>query len=388
MELVLEIDPLTEFFSAIKSPLTKRNYKKDLESFFDSCGLEGDLKQKAKVFVTKAKQDPQWATIMITQYIQKQKERVEAGEITDSRVANLYKPIRLFCEENDVILNWKKIARRVPKGRRAANDRAPELQEIKTILTYPDRRIKPTVLIMESSGCRVGSFDYLNWGNIEPIEKNGVLVAARIKIYAGTNEEYFSFITPECYRAIKEYMDYRKSQGEKIAKDSPVIRDLFHPDHLGQGEPHIPKRLKSTGVKRLIEDALKATGLRTVLEKGKKRHDFQTDHGFRKWFKSVCERKMKSLHVELLLGHGVGLADNYYRPQDSEMLDEYLKAVPELTILEGAPQTVTEDVLALKERITVLEVAREKDSQNLEDLKQKFLELAKLLGDQKKTQNE
>jgi len=388
MEIVLAIDPLTEFFSAIKSPLTKRNYEKDIRRFFESSEFEGTLKEQASAFTTKAKSDPQWATAIINQFILSQKERVQAGEITDSRVANYYKPIRLFCEENDINLNWKKLARRVPKGRRAANDRAPELQEIKTILTYPDRRIKPTILLMESSGCRIGSFDYLNWGNIEPIEKDGILLAARIKIYAGTNEEYSSFITPECYRAIKEYMDFRKSQGEKINKDSPVIRDLFHPDHLGQGEPHLPKRLKSTGVKRLVEDALKATGLRTTLAKGKKRHDFQADHGFRKWFKSVCERKMKSLHVEILLGHGVGLADNYYRPQDSEMLDEYLKAVPELTILESAPQTVTEDVQFLKERITVLEAAQEKDAQNLEDLKQKFAELTKLLGDKRKPQND
>jgi len=30
----------------------------------------------------------------------------------------------------------------------------------------------------------------------------------------------------------------------------------------------------------------------------------------------------------------VGLAENYYRPTDQELLQDYLKAVPELTILE------------------------------------------------------
>ncbi|MGA8913340.1 MAG: hypothetical protein WB443_10830, partial [Nitrososphaeraceae archaeon] len=38
------------------------------------------------------------------------------------------------------------------------------------------------------------------------------------------------------------------------------------------------------GVKRLVERALWAQGVRTVLERGKKRHEFQTDHGFRKWY--------------------------------------------------------------------------------------------------------
>ena len=340
METALEIDPLTEFFSAIRSPLTKRNYEKDLKRFFDFLKLEGDMKTQAREFAKKAKSDPALATHQINQYVQAQKERVEKHEIQASRVASYYKPIRLFCEESDILLNWKKISRRIPKGRRAANDRAPESEEIRKVLAYPDRRIKPAALIMESSGCRIGSFDYLDWGHIESIERGGAVVAAKIKIYAGTNEEYTSFLTPEAYRAVNAYIDYRKEQGEKITKNSPVIRDLIRGDRWGKAEPHIPTRLKSTGVKRLIEDGLKIMGVRGKLEKGMRRHEFKTDHGFRKFFKTACERKMKSLHVEMLLGHTVGLADSYYRPDGEELLVEYLKAVPELTILEPRPQHV------------------------------------------------
>ena len=50
-----------------------------------------------------------------------------------------------------------------------------------------------------------------------------------------------------------------------------------------------PKKLKSTGVKRLVEDALWTQSVRKKLEDGKKRHDFQSNHGFRKWFKTQCE---------------------------------------------------------------------------------------------------
>jgi hypothetical protein len=49
------------------------------------------------------------------------------------------------------------------------------------------------------------------------------------------------------------------------------------------------KKLKSSGVKRLMEDALWTQGLRKKLEEGKRRHEFQTDHGLRKWFKTRCE---------------------------------------------------------------------------------------------------
>lgn len=354
MESSVEIDPFTEFFDAIKNPLTKDRYEHRLELFFDSMGIEGaNLREKARAFSQKATKDTQWATFEINEYMRSQKLRAEKKEISESTIPNFFKPIKLFCEQNDIILNWKKISRRIPRGRAVANDRAPSPEEIRTILQYPDRRIKPVALVMESSGARLGSFDYLNYGHIEKIEKGGKLLAAKITIYSGTPDEYFSFITPECYHAIEEYVNFRRAQGEKITKDSPLIRDLFYPDRLGKGEPHLPKRLRSSGVKRLVEDALKGTGIRKPLEKGKKRHEFQADHGFRKFFKSAAEKHMKSLHVEMLMGHNIGLGANYYRPNSNELLEDYLKAIPDLTLIETVIQNLIleGDIESLKKLI-------------------------------------
>lgn len=346
---------MTEFFDAIMSPVTKDRYEKRLDLFFRGIGIEGsDTKQRAKQFSKQAKADNQWATQTINDYMRKQKERAERKEISESTVPQFYKPIKLFCEMNDILLNWKKISKRIPRGRGYAQDRIPTIEEIKLILNYPDRRIKPVVLLMVSSGIRLGAFDYLTWRDIEKIEKNGQVVAGRIKAYSGSPEEYLSFITPEAYHALEEYGGFRKTHGERMGPESPIIRDLFHPDRLGKGEPHIPKRLKSTGVKRMVEDALKGTGIRKPLEKGKRRHEFQADHGFRKFFKSACERQMKSLHVEMLMGHNVGLADNYYRPAENELLNDYLKAVPDVTILEQAKAPSLEKLSELEKENTAI----------------------------------
>ena len=347
----LEVEPLTEFFEAIRSPVTKDRYEKRLWLFFKTMGIEGkDLAAKARTFVGKAKADSQWATVTINEYMRKQKERAERKEISESTVPNYFKPIKLFCEMNDIALNWKKISKRIPRGRSYGQDRTPTTEEVKLILSYPDRRIKPAALVMLSSGMRLGAFDYLSMKDIEKVDQKGHVVAARLRVYAGTPDEYQSFVTPEAFRAIEEYVQFRKSHGERITGDSPVLRDLFHPDKLGKGEPHLPKRLKSTGVKRMIEDALKGTGIRKPLEKGKRRHEFQADHGFRKFFKSACERRMKSLHVEILMGHDVGLAENYYRPSEEELLDDYLKAVPDLTIIERTSPAVAGEKLEELER--------------------------------------
>ena len=115
---------------------------------------------------------------------------------------------------------------------------------------------------------------------------------------------------------------------------------------------NIPEKLNSIGIKRLIERALWTQGLRTKLTNGKKRHEFQTDHGFRKWFKTQTEISgMKPINIEILMGHSVGLSDSYYRATESELLEDYLKAIDFLTINE-------ENKLRKKVKILEIETSR------------------------------
>ena len=82
-----------------------------------------------------------------------------------------------------------------------------------------------------------------------------------------------------------------------------------------------------------MQRALFAQGLRKKLEQGKKRHEFQANHAFRKWFKTRCEMAgMKPINVEVLMGHSTGISDSYYRATENELLEDYLKAVDYLTI--------------------------------------------------------
>lgn len=221
---------------------------------------------------------------------------------------------------------------------------------------------------MVSSGIRIGAWTTLSWGDIDPIKKDGIVMAGKLRVYPGDNEEYSTFISGEAYRAIEDYLRYRESQGEKIGRTTPVLRDLFHPDRGGKGKPHRPHRLAASGVKRLIEDGLKSTGLRTKLPEGKRRHEWQGAHGFRKFFKTTAEKSMKSLHVEILLGHNTGPNESYYRPKDAELLEDYEKALPDLTISETASFPPVEDMNELRARVGRLEKDVRKYRKALEDI--------------------
>jgi integrase len=295
------------------------------------------MEERCNAFAFKVKDaDFNWLFDTLLRFLQFQKQRVEKKEIVAGTLRNHLKTLKFFCDIYDITVPWKKITRGLPRGKRYADDRAPTLEEIRKIIEYPDRRIKSIVYTMCSSGIRLGAWDYLQWGNIKPMLKDNKVVAAKVRVYAGDDDEYYTFITPEAYRAIKAWMDYRKESGEIITADSWVVRNLWNilkPNTRGAGTITQPEKLTSIGIKRLMERALWAQGIRSELKDGKKRHEFQTDHGLRKWFKTRCEiAGMKPINIEILMGHSTGISDSYYRATENELLEDYLKAIDLLTI--------------------------------------------------------
>ena len=98
-----------------------------------------------------------------------------------------------------------------------------------------------------------------------------------------------TFLSLAAYDELKKWMDFRAMYGETITGQSWVMRDLWDTSVAkGRGMVSIPKKL-SSGIKRMIEQATWAQGLRTQLENGKKRHPNQAIHSMRKWFKTRCE---------------------------------------------------------------------------------------------------
>ena len=52
---------------------------------------------------------------------------------------------------------------------------------------------------MLSSGIRVGAWDEFKWKHVIPIkyENSENIIAAKLVVYLGDEEEYYTFITPE-----------------------------------------------------------------------------------------------------------------------------------------------------------------------------------------------
>ena len=233
-------NPLSMFMYALKAPESKRQYPKRLKVFLDfltsknelSCS---DLENQCIEFMTKSQTNPKWANSNLMDFVVYQKERVYKNQIVYATIRNYLKTVKLFLEMNsDVpIVNWKRITKGLPSGKSAANDRAPTIEEIKKLVEYPDRRIKPIIYCMVSGGFRIGAWDYLKWKHITPLMTKGKreadgpeTIAAKVVIYAGEPEEYYCFITSEAYDSLKTWMDYRSNAGEQVTGESWLMRDL------------------------------------------------------------------------------------------------------------------------------------------------------------------
>ena len=341
-EIDESISPYANFLYALKSPEVRRQYPKLLKIFLDTIKfeLDKDIEERAYLLFQQSISNKKWLENQIIRFVEHQKQRVERKEIAAGTLKNYVKVIKLFCQMNEIenLVLWKKIKIGMPKVKEQADDRAPTLVEIKKLTEYPDIRVKSIVYTMISSGIRIGAFDYLKWKHIIPIEREGKIVAAKIIVYAGEPEQYFSFITPEAYNSLKEWMDYRASYGERINGNSWLMRDIWQKTHHRYshriGLAVEPEQLKSTAIKNMISSMWQVVGVRNQLGNGQKRHEFKGVHGFRKFFETHCQLVMNHNNIKMLMAHSLGESGNYHRPTETQLLEDYLKAVDLLTVNE------------------------------------------------------
>ena len=157
----------------LKSSQTRKKYQGRIDKFFGFAGVEGENYRREKYKLCRKSRigRKKWVFNSVLNFMLYQVNRVQNKEIVASTIQNYLKSIKLFCELADIEISWKRISRGLPKGKSYADDRIPTDDEIQKIIEYPDRRIKAIIYTMISSGIRLGSWDYLRWGNITPIEK-------------------------------------------------------------------------------------------------------------------------------------------------------------------------------------------------------------------------
>ena len=125
----------------------------------------------------------------------------------------------------------------------------------------------------------------------------------------------------------------RSRYGEIINEKSYLIREQF--DIRDKFAIKNPKNMKGHSIAWRLAIIAERSGVRIRGHDKNIRQNIMVAHGFRKFFTNQCiNSKINPEIREMLLGHKIGLAGSYYRPTEEEMLEEYQKAINNLTINE------------------------------------------------------
>jgi site-specific recombinase XerD len=259
-----------------------------------------------------------------------------------STVSAYIAAIRHLYEMNDVVsINWKKVHNFEGEEEKGVEDRPYVHSEISTMLQNTTLRNQAVILLMCSSGPRVGAIPLVRIKDLDPIDKYNIY---KVTYYPNSKKyHYFTFCSPEARKYIDAYLQWRERLGEKLKPESPLFRSEFnvleiqHPQILSRKAIQFTmnRLLKSTGI-RAFEPSTELTA-----NKSKRTHIMQC-HALRKFFETNAFRAgMDLIYVRRFMGQRAGLEDSYLKLSEEELLEGdskhvgYVGIIDQLTIDES-----------------------------------------------------
>lgn len=294
--------------------------------------------------------------IMLEDYLFYLKKKVSPNSLNTPFAA-----LELFCIVNDKIgINFKKIRKMFPARLKVGGKKAWTREDIQHMLeATKEIRTKALIHFVASTGCRIGAIKDLKIRNIMDMP-HGCMAA---QIYEGSNEEYWTFLTPEASDQLKNYLKKRADDGEHLDKNHPLFREKYS---IGSAKP---KFLKNISVKAFLRRAVDNSIIQR--EKNGIRFDVMTNHGFRKRFNTILKlnKDIPPAVTEKLLGHKINLDGVYFTPTREDLFDEFVKAIEDLTIDNSAR------LFARNKKLEEEKSELEKKNEELNEYKKKIDEL-------------
>jgi len=312
--------------------------------------LDADFDDRVKEFVDKSRKNPDWAEDILLAFSNKLKKRTQLTEsdpdyLNPRTFSNYFKAPKKLFKMNNVRFNWDIINSTFPELDNDNETRGYDISEIRKILEFVNPLERAVIILLASSGIRRGGLEF-TWDCIVPIyRKDGDLVMGKfdntdynqlvcgmISIYKKSSEQYFAFFTPECWRSIKSY----KSQWQNDVLRFPQASDPF----MKKVGPTV-KPISPDAMAHRLYKILCKSGIRKPLLNGKRRHEVPVMNGFRRFFNKVNKETLSNdsplaalIKKEMMLSHTglITLDKNYFKTHWKELVEEYLQAVPALTI--------------------------------------------------------
>jgi integrase len=346
------------FVETCRSPATRKVYLFGLHSFMSYLKIQHDQYDKL------LEKDPKIIQMDICDFVLHMKSKKLSYALMIVYIAALNK----FYSMNDLVLNWKKIKSFVGDYEKVVEDRPYNHSEIHTLIHNATLRNKALILLMASSGIRIGAIPLLRIKDLEFVDAYKIF---KIYVYSRSKRSsYFTFCTPECAIEINNYLDYRKRWGERINPESPLFRADFNITKISDVKGIAVKTVQS-----IVKNLLLKTGLRKVPTETYRfrRSDIMQCHGFRKFFETnAFKAGMDNMYIRRLMGQKSGLEDAYLKLSEEELLEGDNRHVGYIGITD---QLTIEESQRLKKKNQELEINKDKLESRLDKLEEMYRSL-------------
>lgn len=367
------------------NPYTRKNYEIHFSEFRKALKASESCNELLKM-------DGRELEGKIVEHI---KQMAKAGASTSSIRLTL-SAVRKFFVENrqESRVNWTWLKGKIPKSNGRIKDRDYTKEELVKMWEQSDIR-KKAILSLLMTGIRKGAIPDLRVGSlaktIEYRDREGRQhrfeshYIYKLTVYEGSDSEYVTFLTPAGAKAIDRYIEARTMAGEKVTANSPLIRDAFDSVNAGQ-----PKPVTLGALDMAFTRLTRSVGIRPKEKKeeeGRKRqdrHDIMLFHGIRKYVNhALVNAGCNMIAKELLIGHAApGLEGSYLRPTEGELLTEFVKAIPALSLSQESE--LRQQVDRLRVEVADIDVLKEGYLELKEDNKRLQEQIAALIAASKR----
>ena len=249
--------PTQRFLASIQTDMTKRNYTAHLQYWNRLMGEAAPTQRNVEEYTAK----------------------LAARNYPRHTILTYLHGITHYCDIEDVVVNWKRVRKFLPRRMPFRKTRGYTDSEVTTLLNHCRRKEETAIIrVLCETGMRIGA-----WNNFSVNKVN-------VRVYPDDIEEYMTFISKETARILtKEIMD-------------------------------IPMDAVRSITARLRKRAGVVTG------------ETQCNHAFRKRFNTILkmENSVNANIAEKLMGHKNGLDGVYFTPSTEQLYGEWCKIADKL----------------------------------------------------------
>lgn len=319
-----ESKSLHEFTKVLHNTTTKKHYFAHLRRYQAYTGLDYDQLVNRDIDTIQSE-------------LEKYLEFLQNEEGHSKRYVQLaFSGIGLFYGMNNKIINKIRISKMIKPQEEIKQLHAYTNEDIIEILeainlsklkkhprfSLTRLRLKTMIHFLASSGVRIGGMTSLKIKDIGYDEDSKQYLRKiedcySVKVYANSQEEYITFLTPHASRVLDEWLISRRTNFKRILTNEE-FGDLPLFD--------ITQYSIMTTISRLI----RKTKLNYELK------DKPTHHAFRYRFNTIAKnnKDVNPILVERLLGHttSIALDRHYLKPTIPQLYTEYKKIIREIEI--------------------------------------------------------